>query len=512
MNLTGIKKIFILLTLFHYTNCNSQTPSQQTMNTNSQPKLVNREPSVAGQFYPDKRDDLENMLNTMFIKAEKKKSENVLAIVCPHAGYVFSGTVAATSFNQIDEKKNYKDIFIIGSSHRVAFDGATIYCKGNFITPLGTVNVDITLAQKLINENKIFNFNADAHSGEHCLEVELPFLQHIMKHEYKIIPIVIGTQDTNICKEIAKVLKPYFNNENLFIISSDFSHYPSYKDAEKIDNITADAITTNEPEKLINALKNNSSKNINGLATSLCGWTSVLTMLYMTKDNNNISIEKISYKNSGDSEFGEKDNVVGYYSIAVTEKNKKLKEEEIFNFNESDKKDLLNIARQTLTEYIRNQKAPKFNSEVYSENIKQNLGAFVTLKENGVLRGCIGNFTADKPLYKIVEDMTIAASTEDTRFEPVESEEINKISIEISILSPLKKIKSIDEIVLGKHGIYIMKGRMGGTFLPQVATETKWNKEEFLGHCSKDKAGIGYYGWKDKDADIYIYEAYMINE
>jgi AmmeMemoRadiSam system protein A len=137
-------------------------------------------------------------------------------------------------------------------------------------------------------------------------------------------------------------------------------------------------------------------------------------------------------------------------------------------------------------------------------------GAFVTLKENGELRGCIGRFTADIPLYQVIEEMAISSSTQDNRFLPVTAKEIDKLEIEISVLSPMKKISSIDEIVMGKHGIYIKKGWYSGTFLPQVATETGWSREEFLGHCARDKAGIGWDGWKD--AEIYTYEACVFSE
>ena len=205
------------------------------------------------------------MLADMFSKAENKNTDNVLAVICSHAGYVFSGIVAASSFNQIDANKHYKDIFVIGSSHYVSFDGASIYTIGNFITPLGIVDVDLPLAQKLKQENKVFDFNTDAHNHEHCIEVELPFLQYIMKTDYKIIPIVLGTQDPTVCKQIAQVLKPYFNSDNLFIISSDFSHYPAYNDAQKNDMRTADAIVTNSPDKLIQTLRDNDNKEIPNL-------------------------------------------------------------------------------------------------------------------------------------------------------------------------------------------------------------------------------------------------------
>jgi AmmeMemoRadiSam system protein A len=218
----------------------------------------------------------------------------------------------------------------------------------------------------------------------------------------------------------------------------------------------------------------------------------------------------VTYMNSGDSKYQDKNQVVGYWSIAVSKRDRSIPSSSAFNLSEKDKKDLLMIARTTLEQYIRYKKTPEINATGFSETLKTASGAFVTLKVDGVLRGCIGRFTADEPLYQVVQQMAIASSTQDNRFPPVEAKETGKISIEISVLSPMKKISSIDEIILGRHGIYIRKGYLSGTFLPQVATETGWKKEDFLGHCSRDKAGLGWNGWKD--ADVYIYEAVVFSE
>jgi AmmeMemoRadiSam system protein A len=141
---------------------------------------------------------------------------------------------------------------------------------------------------------------------------------------------------------------------------------------------------------------------------------------------------------------------------------------------------------------------------------KTNCGAFVTLLKNGELRGCIGRFDSSEPLYRVVQHMAIAAATEDNRFPQVSRDEIGSLEIEISALTPMRKISSADEIELGRHGIYIKKGNRSGTFLPQVAIETGWTKDDFLGHCARDKAGLGWDGWKD--AEIYVYEANVFSE
>jgi MEMO1 family protein len=477
------------------------------VNCKSQNVQVGRQPAVAGQFYPADAAELNSALKNLFSKAVKSKNiKNVAAIISPHAGYVYSGEVAASSFNQIDPGKKYDNIFVIGSSHHVSFEGASIYSQGNFITPLGSVKVNTELAKQLIKKYGFFSDRTDAHANEHSIEVQLPFLQYLMKNDFQIVPVIIGTQNFEMCQKIAEALRPFLNNKNLFIISTDFSHYPNYTDAVKVDKATADAIIVNSPKLLLKTLENNDMKGIPNLATSLCGWTSVLTLLYMTENNTNVEIKKIEYKNSGDSEFGDKNKVVGYNSITFSLKEQKMG----FNLNEQERKDLLSIARRTIDMYLNENKIPEIDADKLTSNIKTKCGAFVTLHKQGLLRGCIGHFEADEPLYKTVQQMAVAASTQDYRFTPVKPNEVKELGLEISVLTPMRKINSIDEIELGKHGIYIKKGSRGGTFLPQVATETGWTKDEFLGYCAQDKAGIGWDGWKD--ADIFIYEALVFSE
>ncbi len=493
-------KLFIFFTLaivFLCVNCRSQNSP------------VDRQPAVAGQFYPATKAELFETLKQLFAKAAPTKQlNNVVAIVSPHAGYVFSGVVAASAFNQIDPNRKYENIFVVGSSHHLAFDGASIYCRGNFITPLGTVPVNTELAKALIAKNSVFSDRIDAHANEHSLEVQLPFLQFKLKNNFKIVPIVLGTQSLETCQRIAEALRPYCNEKNLFIISTDFSHYPSSADAKSVDKATADAICTNSPDNLVRSMAGYERKGIPNLATCLCGWTSVLTLLDMTQGNPDIVFTQIQYKNSGDTEYGEKSRVVGYDAIAVSLNEKKSGLG--FSLSDKEKKELLAIARKTVEQYVKNHRKPDLDARKLSSSIKAKGGAFVTLRKNGDLRGCIGHFEADKSLVEIVQDMAIASSTQDYRFSPVEPDEIPRLEIEISVLTPMRRIASIDEIVLGKHGIYIRKGFNAGTFLPQVATETGWTKEEFLGHCAQDKAGIGWNGWKD--AEIFVYEALVFGE
>lgn len=176
-----------------------------------------------------------------------------------------------------------------------------------------------------------------------------------------------------------------------------------------------------------------------------------------------------------------------------------------FSLNEEEKKALKEIAKAALYEAVINNRQITLDESRLPEKFKLHLGAFVTLKENGMLRGCIGRFEPDEPLYKVIIEMSISASRYDTRFSPVTKEELDNIEIEISVLTPRKKVNSVDDVIVGKHGIYVEYGSKNGTYLPQVATDMGWNTQEFVRSCCIEKAGIPPEHCKD--ATLYVYEA-----
>ncbi len=483
------------------------------MNTGQAQKTTQatrRPPAVAGSFYASDPTVLLKDLESMFsMDLPSRTGGTLLALIAPHAGYSYSGKVAASCYTQADAKKSYKNIFIIGNSHRFAFEGAAIYRSGNFETPLGEVPVNLELAGKLFKQHKVFIDHDAAHLSEHSLEVQLPFLQYYLEKDFQIIPILLGTHSTAICRKLAAALQPYLNDDNLFVISADFSHYPDYSTANIVDMNTANAILSKDPGNFLAALRQNEEKNIPNLATSACAWPSILTLMYMTRDDaENLTYELILYQNSGDAGIGDKSRVVGYCAIAVSRQD--MQKENSFILSEEDKRVLMEIARTTLESYIERGKIPRVDNPDCSPSLQAHTGVFVSIYKNGQLRGCIGRFMPEKPLYEVVRDMTISASTKDYRFKPVNAGELDEIDIEISVLTPPVRISDLSEIQLGQHGIYIKKGSNSGTFLPQVATQAGWNLEEFLGHCAKDKAQIGWDGWKD--AEIYTYKALVFKE
>lgn len=498
---TLFKKIFYLYIFKHKGLHFHYTPIMET---------TDRNPAFAGQFYPANPEKLKQELVKLFSRSVPCKQHKVRAIISPHAGYVFSGKVAASSFNQIVPGHPYKRVFILASSHQNHFEGASIYCNGDFLMPYGKEHVDTDFCKELVRKNRpIFTSDPEPHLKEHSLETLLPFLNYTLKSEYTIVPILLGTSDPKTCKKIAEILKPWFHSENLFIISTDFSHYPNYLDAKRVDRATMEAILLNQPDELLKIIDKNEKKRIPHLVTSLCGWTSVLTLLHLTTGDDRLEYFPIDYQNSGDSPlYGDNYHVVGYWSISVIEK--EAEQHKHFRLSESEKNTLLNLARTTLEEKIRHGKKHASDPTNYSENLHTNCGAFVSLHVQGKLRGCIGKMTGNIPLFELIQEMTVSSAMHDPRFHPVSTEELATITIELSILSPLQRITDVSEIKLGKHGVYIVKGRNSGVFLPQVATETGWNLEQFLGHCARDKAGLNWEDWKN--AEIYIFTATVFGE
>ncbi|MGE0076951.1 MAG: AmmeMemoRadiSam system protein B [Bacteroidales bacterium] len=478
------------------------------LNGNNREPKIDRRPVVAGSFYPASKSQLNQDIKGYFDSADAILESQPLAVIVPHAGYVFSAGVAASAFKQINRNAKFKHVFLIGSSHTMYFNGASIYTRGDFITPLGTVKVD-PLAKDLVDNYSFITDDVKPHEREHSLEVQLPLLQYWLKNEFSIIPIILGGDSQSTSTLLAEALAPYFNEENLFVISSDFSHYPSYANAKVSDDDMAQAIVSNSSVQFMKTKLRRENSGMNDLATTMCGWTSGLTLLKITEERKDVEYKTIQYRNSGDSPYGDKDRVVGYWAIAVV---KKQPGNADFTLTDSDKKYLLNLARNTITRHLKGDPSEQLDEAKLSPNLLANAGAFVTLRKNGQLRGCIGNFSTTAPLYKVVMGMAIAAATEDYRFDNVSLRELDDIDVEISVLTPMKRIKLASEFIPGKHGIYIKKGCRSGTFLPQVGTETGWSREELLGHCARDKAFIGWDGWKDNDTELYTYEAIVFEE
>ena len=461
-----------------------------------------RPATQAGRFYDGNAQRLGAEVDSLLVRhARDKQYENLAALIVPHAGYYFSGNVAAAAYATIPHNHQFKRVFLLGPSHHEWLDGASVNTEADFYaTPLGEVKVDRETAQQLTAADDVFSYRPEAHDREHCLEVQLPFLQRRMKDVPPIVPIIVSTNDFRKLKRMAEVLKPYFTEENLFVISSDFSHYPKYEDACEVDKRTGKAVESGDVEQFIKVLEENERSGIRNLATSACGELAIATLMLMLDDG--YEVKHLLYQNSGDIDDYDHSRVVGYHAFAVL-RNGLLRTDTEFTLSDEEKQTLKEIALTSILDSLDGKRIAQHPS--LTATLKSKCGAFVSLHKQGRLRGCIGHFGEDVPLHEIVAEMARAAAFDDPRFAPVSRDELEDIDIEISVLTPMRRIQSLDEFELHRHGIFIRKGNRRGTFLPQVADDVNWTKEEFVGHCAQDKAGIGWNGWKD--AELYVYEA-----
>jgi MEMO1 family protein len=462
-----------------------------------------REPAVAGMFYPDRPETLTRDVKRYLENSKKEKVEGELvALVSPHAGYMYSGQVAAHAYKLI-EGKTYETVVIVAPSHRALFKGASVYDRGAFRTPLGVIPIDTELSKKMMEKWKEIQFLPNAHAQEHSLEVQLPFLQVLLK-SFKLVPIVMEPDWTwESCQTLARSLAETIRGKNVLLIAStDLSHFHRYEKAVELDRIVLNHIDRFDPEGLNRDLRNN--------RTEACGGGPVVAVMLAARALGANQGKALKYLNSGDV-TGDRSRVVGYGAGVFYKRAggiERMREEKKvgvdLGLNEEEKKLLHQIARTVIENKATGKPVPEF--KVDASILREHRGAFVTVQKKGQLRGCIGYIEGRGPLHKTIEEMAEAAAFRDPRFSPVRDNELPDLTIEISVLTPLKKITDVKEIEVGKHGIYLKKGWNSGLLLPQVATEYGWDRLTFLEHTCQ-KAGLPSHAWKEKNTEIYIFSA-----
>ena len=468
-----------------------------------------RMPAVAGAFYPADPAELSRAVDGYLAQATPPDvAGQIRAAIVPHAGYVFSAPVAAYVYKLLVGRK-YDTVVLIGNSHHEGYPGVSIIAEGSFRTPLGDVPINSELARKLLAVGRDMQFRQSPHGPEHSLEVQLPFLQKTLG-TFKIVPILLGTESTDVARMLAAALAKQAGPDVLVIASTDLSHYPRYDDAVYEDQATLKAVESGDVDTLERTMRQMESMRLPNIATLMCGEGAVKTVMLYARAIGADRVKVLKYANSGDT-AGSKDRCVGYGAVVFSserEASMQNKEDEVLNAEE--RKAALELARLTVETYVRTGKRPVWNKRL--PGLEKPLGAFVTLRENGELRGCIGRFEPDIPLSQVIIEMAIAAATEDHRFPPVSAKELGEIDYEISVLSPLRKVKSWKEIELGRHGVEVARGFRRGVYLPQVATETGWDLDTFMSSLCAHKAGLPADAWKDPQTDIYVFTAQVFSD
>ncbi len=463
--------------------------------------------AVSLQFVDYRNDpaELAGRVDRMLSEAPPPPREgSPVGLVVPHAGYMYSGPIAAHGYRAV-QGKEYDTVVVIGPSHRTPFRGISILDASSFDSPLGSIPCDRPLIESLLAAQVGISYLPEAHSQEHSLEVQIPFLQRSLP-PFELVMAVIGGEDPAAEEAFARLLAGIKGKKILLVASSDFSHYYPYGLANSMDRLALDSVLAMDGEEL--------KKKIRAQKCELCGIRPVLTVMNIARKMGVSEGILLRQGNSGDT-AGPRDRVVGYATVAFypesgAKRKDKGAKEESSPLDQASRRELLAIARQAIEGVVKTGRAPE--PATADPVLETPRGAFVTIKIKGRLRGCIGNFGIRnaKPLFRTVSEMAAAAAVHDPRFRPLSKKELPAIEIEISALSPLRPIDDVEEIEVGRHGIYITKAMRSGVLLPQVATENGWDRNTFLEQTCR-KAGLGPGEWKE-GAVISIFSAEVFGE
>ncbi len=465
-----------------------------------------RDPAVAGTFYPANADELSAMVAAHLRDAGDIPAIDgeLIALIVPHAGLVYSGGIAAHSYKLL-QNSGFENVIICGPSHRFRFTGVSVYGPGiEWKTPLGILPCQDDMCNKLLKKDQGIAIVAQAHKSEHCLEVQLPYLQTVLP-DCHIVPIVLGFQDKTSTEHLAEALAEVSaDGKSIMVASTDWQHYRPASEGHLMDSLGIDCLEHLDIDRLEKYLKEGK--------VEMCGSAATIAILKAAVSRGANRVKLLKYGDSGDIS-GDKNAVVGYVAAAVyksseTEDSSVPDEESSYELSDREREQLLGIARSSIREFLAGGKAPEFE---VTGKLADPGAAFVTLKRDGQLRGCIGHTVAREPLYKSISGCAIQAAVADPRFSPVESEELPKLHIEISVLTPLQEVKSLDEIEVGRDGLMIFYSRSRGLLLPQVASEYGWDRITFLEQTCR-KAGLPKNAYREPDAVLYRFQAIVFGE
>ncbi len=397
-----------------------------------------RQPVVAGQFYPDSPSQLKEMIQGMVDETAEK--EEVIGLISPHAGYIYSGPVAGATISRI----KFKDTFIIiGPNHTGMGRPLSIMTEGVWKTPLGEVEIDSELAKQILATSSYLEEDYGAHQHEHSIEVQIPFLQYFKK-DFKLVPIVLSyfTSATykEIGKELAKAIKA-LNKEVVIIASSDMTHYEPQESAQWKDTQAIEAILDLDEDELL--------KRVDKLRISMCGYAPVVSLISAAKELGAKRAELVRYQTSGDI-TGDYTSVVGYAGVIL-----------------KGMSPLASLAKLTVETFVTEGKIPE--PEELTPEMKQKAGIFVSIHKFGQLRGCIGTF---EPTQENVAEETISnaisSATRDPRFPPVAPNELKDLTYNVDVLTKPEPIDSKDQLDPKKYGVIVEAGWRRGLLLPDL--------------------------------------------
>jgi len=473
-------------------------------------------PVVAGAFYPGDAAELKTTIEKDLSAAKTPELPGrLIGVMSPHAGYQYSGPVAAYAYKAV-QASGKKKFVIIAPSHHYPGAGMIAALDADYYqTPLGKVKINRDKVKQLLAKGGWVRAEQAYFAQEHSAEVQIPFLQVAAGNDIEVVLIVMPDPSPEIVKMTASALKEIFSEPDwVFIASSDMSHYHPDAEAKKMDARALKLIEKLDFDQLAQDALGVERK------CELCGIGPVLAVISLVKSMQEAKATVLAYKNSFDTTGQNPERVVGYGAVAFTvkaepgQKSGESSEAEELQppggpLTLEEKKELMRIARLSVETIVRENKKAEVSTNF--PRLKERGAAFVTLNEHGQLRGCIGHILAIEPLYLCVRDVAADAAKRDPRFAPVRPNELDKLEYEISVLSPMARVKDLNTIEVGKDGLLMRSGYFQGVLLPQVPVEYGWSREEFLAHTC-NKAGMNTDCWTKPEVEIFHFRGIVFAE
>ena len=466
-----------------------------------------RPSALAGVWYPADPKNLTAQVEDFLAQARPPKlSGELQALIVPHAGYIYSGHVAAHAFSLLKNRK-FETVVMIGPSHRMGFPGVSINIQ-DYRTPLGIVPADQALSLRIRTAGAPFvSSMPDVHAKEHCLEIQLPFLQVVLDR-FRLTPMIMGSNDMSTCRALARILAEALRGRNaLLLASTDLSHFHSGDQARTMDARLIKRVQRYEPELLHRDLADG--------RIEACGGAPLVTVMLAARLLGANRATILKYAHSGDV-TGDHSRVVGYLAAAI-HRDPSLPQPVADNeppagpdpiLDPAHQRRLLSLARTAIKARLEGRPyRPPRNLPPLLENPG---AAFVTLKRNGDLRGCIGRLIPDAPLASVVSEMAVRAAFHDFRFLPLTRREFDDLMIEISVLSAFQPVSDVKRVQVGKHGLLVIQGDRRGLLLPQVPGEQGWDRETFLDQTCL-KAGLPAEAWRH-GASLFYFTAQIFRD
>jgi AmmeMemoRadiSam system protein B/AmmeMemoRadiSam system protein A len=475
--------------------------------------------TLAGAWYAAERDQLAREIEAYLRPVPERQLDNLCALVLPHAGYQWSGPTAAHGIRLL-RRDTFDRVIVMGPSHRMALENqASLPEETHFANPLGELALDVDFIEKL-RRHTLFAGDSGAHALEHSVQIELPLLQHSLG-DFRLVPMVVGQLNAETVSRMAAILRPMLDERTLVVVSSDFTHYgrrfgyvPFEDDIQenlrKLDTGALDLILAKDARGFLDYVQRTQA--------TICGRYPIGILLSMLPGDAQVHL--LGYDTSARIS-GDCSNSVSYAALAFAGKwsgargcsaraETPAADEAPSGIEEGAM--LLRLAREALEFGVREGRVPKPDELATQSHPawKSSAGAFVTLRRHGRLRGCIGEIYPTRPLIQAVIHQAVNSALNDRRFAPVTAGELDELTLEVSVLTPPRQVRSADDIVLGRHGIILRKGSRSSVFLPQVAIEQNWTRDETLTHLAL-KAGLPADAWREGTV-FEVFEAIIFEE